>query len=189
MTEQLTLEVIDQNAFSSDALTPIAELLCLVWPKPGRTVASRVRTMTREIESADEEMSPRGYVVRENGAAIAFGQMLPRLIGSAEGDVAIAGLARVCTHPDHRGRGLGERVVRAAFELIDQGDFRASLFQTSPAVRPFYERLGCAQVDNRIVNSGGDDPDANPFWDEVVMRYPAKGRWPNGTIDLRGPGY
>jgi len=56
-------------------------------------------------------------------------------------------------------------------------------------VRPFYEKLGAVVVDNRIVNSLADNPAANPFWDEVVMRYPAGGDWPSGAIDLRGPGY
>jgi hypothetical protein len=72
---------------------------------------------------------------------------------------------------------------------VDAGHFDAALFQTKQNVRPFYEKLGCVLVQNRIVNSHGDDPAANPFWDEVVMRYPSTATWPAGTIDLRGPGY
>jgi len=56
-------------------------------------------------------------------------------------------------------------------------------------VRPFYEKLGACLVTNRIFNSLGNDPEKNPFWDEIAMRYPAAKHWPAGQIDLRGPGY
>ena len=75
------------------------------------------------------------------------------------------------------------------FDLVDHGPFAHSLFQTSHEVRPFYEKLGAGLVTNRIVNSLADDPTENPFWDEVVMRYPAAKHWPAGEIDLRGPGW
>jgi hypothetical protein len=88
-----------------------------------------------------------------------------------------------------RGRGLGELVVRAAFALVDEGQFEFALFQTNRRTQPFYEKFGAAPVTNPVINSLAAEPTANPFWDEVVMRYPADGNWPAGTIDLRGPGY
>ena len=72
---------------------------------------------------------------------------------------------------------------------IERGIFPFSLFQTSHKVRPFYEKLGATLVTNRIVDSLGDDPMASPFWDEVALRYPKDRPWPEGEIDLRGPGY
>ncbi|MEM9660155.1 MAG: hypothetical protein AAF961_17460, partial [Planctomycetota bacterium] len=99
------------------------------------------------------------------------------------------GLARVCSHPEHRGCGLGELVVRAAFGVVDDGEFPWSLFQTTYPVQAFYNKLGAQLVKNPIVNSLGEDPQANPFWDEIIMRYPAKADWPKGVIDLLGPGY
>jgi len=189
MSEQFTVESLEETNFSAEKVAPIAELLCAVWPKPGRTVETRVAAMTAEMDVADQRLAPRGFVVCEGGSAIAFAQMLPRTVGTTLGDITIAGLARVCSHPDHRGRGLGEVVVRAAFELVDRGEFEWSLYQTSTKVRPFYERLGAVVAKNRIVNSCGEDPEANPFWDTVVMRYPSNEGWPSGDIDLRGPGY
>jgi hypothetical protein len=79
--------------------------------------------------------------------------------------------------------------VRAIFDLVDHGPFEHSLFQTSHQVRPFYEKLGAGLVTNPIVDSLAADPSVNPFWDEVVMRYPAVKHWPEGEIDLRGPGF
>ena len=90
-------------------------------------------------------------------------------------------LASVCSDPEMRGRGLGETVVRAAFDTVDHGPFAHSLFQTSFKVQPFYEKLGCCLVTNRIVNSLAEDPAKNPFWDEIVMRYPAPSPGPKAT--------
>jgi hypothetical protein len=85
---------------------------------------------------------------------------------------------------------LGQAVVRATFDLVDHGPYPHSLYQTSVLVRPFYEKLGAGVVTNRIVNSlDAEDPTKSPFWDVVVMRYPAAKHWPTGDIDLRGPGY
>jgi hypothetical protein len=80
-------------------------------------------------------------------------------------------------------------VVRAAFDLVDHGAYPFALFQTGEKVRPFYEKLGCVTVDNRFVNSLADDPQAYPFWDTAIMRYPAGPGWPSGEVDLRGPGW
>ncbi len=112
-----------------------------------------------------------------------------RTIGTSRGDLTVLALSRVCTDPMVRGKKLGQAVVVATLVLVDRELFPFSLFQTSPDVRPFYERLGSATVDNRFVNSLAEDPTANPFWAEVVMRYPATGNWPIGEIDLRGPGW
>jgi GNAT superfamily N-acetyltransferase len=112
-----------------------------------------------------------------------------RVIGTSQGEITILALAQVCTDPDARGQKLGAAVVRAVFDAVDHGPYLHSFFQTSQRVRPFYEKLGCCMTTNRIINSLGDDPAANPFWDEVAMRYPAAKPWPEGEIDLRGLGY
>jgi len=101
----------------------------------------------------------------------------------------VMALAGVCSAPDRRGQGLGKAVVQASLGLVDGGVYQVSLFQTSRKVFPFYEKLGARLVTNRIVNSLAPDPAANPFWDEVAMSYPASVPWPEGPIDLLGPGY
>jgi len=114
----------------------------------------------------------------------------------------VAGLAKVCTDSTCRKKGLGATVVRAVFDLVDQKgvapkeqqevrqkDFRFALFQTTCEVQPFYEKLGACTVDNPVVNSQSDNPKDSPFWNGVVMRYPASEGWPTEEIDLQGPGY
>jgi predicted N-acetyltransferase YhbS len=185
------IETLDRRKMSETDARAIAELLVKVWPRPEKTVETRTADLLNFWQNyrGPEAEFPRAFIVREQGRVIAHAAALPRTIGTSAGDMTIMGLAQVCSDPEVRGRGLGAAVVRAAFDTVDHGPFAHSLFQTSFKVRPFYERLGGCLVTNRIANSLADDPTKNPFWDEVVMRYPAAKAWPAGDIDLRGPGY
>ncbi len=187
----MAIETLDRRSLSEAHARAVAELVCAIWPKPGRTVEIRMAEILnywKDYQGPEEE-HPRIFVIREHGRMIACASVAPRTIGTSRGDITVLALARVCTDPEFRGRGLGQQVVRAAFELVDRGPFPFSLFQTSERVRPFYEKLGAVVATNRFVNSHTADPQANPFWDKVVMRYPAGPGWPGGEIDLRGPGW
>jgi GNAT superfamily N-acetyltransferase len=187
----MPVEMWDARSFTPDQARIIGELLAAVWPKPNVTAADRAENLLalgRDYQGPDAQ-APRSYVYIEDGKLLAHSALIPRAIGASAGLITVGGLARVCTKPSARGRGLGELIARAALSAVDSGDFPFALFQTTHKVRPFYEKLGATTVDNPIVNSLADDPNANPFWDEVVMRYPADADWPRGVIDLRGPGY
>jgi predicted N-acetyltransferase YhbS len=182
----------DARTLTREQALNIGDLLVRIWPKPNVTFEDRAEQQLafgREYAGPDNQ-APRSYVVLDDrGRVIAHSLIFARTIRTTLGDMTIAALARVCSDPEHRGEGLGEAVVRAAMAPVDAGDFDFSLFQTSTKVRPFYEKLGCVHAENPITNSLGEMPGANPFWDTEVMRYPARGAWPTGTIDLRGPGY
>jgi predicted GNAT family N-acyltransferase len=187
----MQLETLDLRKLSEADARSVAELLCATWPKLGRTVEARVAEMTTCWRNYDgpEAQYPRSFLVRENGRVVAHASAVPRTIGASDDDLTVLALARVCTDPEVRGRKLGQAMVRAAFELVDRGTYAFALFQTSEAVRAFYERLSAVQVDNRFYDSQGEDPEASPFWDKVIMRYPATAGWPDGEIDTRGPGW
>ena len=187
----MQIETLDRRTITESDARAIAELLVAIWPKLGRTVESRTEEMLYQWKnySGPETEHARSFVVREGDRVVAHAGIEPRTIGTSEGDITVLALARVCTDPAVRGRKLGQAVVRAAFDLVGDGSFPFALFQTREAVRPFYERLGAAIVDNRFLNSLAADPSANPFWDKVIMRYPAGPSWPSGEIDLRGPGW
>lgn len=191
MSFTLQIETVDRRTIGEADSRAIAELVVAIWPKPDRTVDSFTADILTQWKDYDgpEAQYPRSLLIREGGRVVAHSSAYPRTIGTAKGDIAILALARVCTHPAVRGRKLGDAVVRATFELVDHGPFPYSLFQTTPDVRPFYERLGAIAIDNTFVNSLAADPKANPFWAEVPMRYPAAGDWPKGEIDLCGPGW
>ena len=187
----MQIETLDARTLSDSDALGIAELLVAVWPKPGKSVAYRQEQMLAMAKdyAGPENQAPKCFVGRVEGRIVAHSTFVPRIIGTPDGELTIAGLARVCSHPDCRGQGLGERIVRPVFDLVDDGTFPFSLFQTSVEVRPFYERMGACIVENPIVNSLAQDLHDSPFWDRVVMRYDDKEGWPAGQIDLRGPGY
>ncbi len=101
--------------------------------------------------------------------------------------MTVAALAGVLCDPEWRGRGFGSAVVRAAFDLIDDGAFPCALYQTD--VPRFYEKIGARQVSNRLVNSLANDPMVCPFWGKHAMIYPSSYPWPDGEIDTFGPGW
>ncbi len=187
----MQVETLDSRTLTEDQATEIAKLLVRVWPKSAKTLADRrdqLLAMGRNY-AGPKAQAPRSYIICENDEVIAHSAILPRTIGTTAGDLVIAGLTRVGTAPEQRGRGLGEIIVRAAFAAVDAGTFPFALFQTTGVVRPFYEKLGATMVENPIINSLEHDAHGSPFWDKEIMRYPSKGSWPKGEIDLRGPGY
>ncbi len=187
----MEVETLDARKYTLADAQAIGELLAEVWPNPAKSAEYRCQQLLAvgQNYNGPDEQTPRSFVVREGGRLIAHAAVLPRTIGTSRGDMTIAGLAQVCALPEHRGRGLGEAVVKRVFALVDAGDFPFSLFQTSPEVRPFYAKLGACVVENEIVNTFSEDLHVSPFWDKVVMRYPCSGQWPDGQLDLRGPGY
>ncbi|TWU00381.1 hypothetical protein Pla108_13300 [Botrimarina colliarenosi] len=174
-----------------DALAA-GELLAAVWPRPDRGPVERAEQLKRvgRDYSGSSQQEPISYLIWEGNKLIAHAMTFCRVVGTSAGDLPIMALAMVASDPACRGQGLGAAVTHAAFARIDNGDFPFAMFQTSLSIQSFYERIGCQLVENRIVNSlSEDDPQANPFHDDIVMRYPAGGDWPTGDIDLRGRGY
>jgi len=190
----MNIETLDLRTLSEADARAIADLLILVWPKKGRTLESwlqSIRDAWGQFEGPVSQ-SPRSLIIRQEDRIVVHALMKPRTIGTEQGEMTILALARVCVAPDLRGQNLGQAIVRAVFESVDEGVFPFALFQTTEPVQPFYERLGACTIENRVINSFGPQQETSqesPFRDPVVMRYPSGPGWPEGEIDLRGPGY
>ncbi len=185
----MQIETLDRRCLTEADALALAHLLAQVFPQRGfEERLTRLRAQWHDYHGPEEEY-PRSLVIRDGSRILAHAAALPRTIGTGAGDLTVVGLAQVCTDSAERGKGYGQAVTRAVFDLVDHGPFPHSLFQTSISTRVFYEKLGAGVVTNRFINSLEDDPLKNPFWDEVVMRYPAVKQWPAGEIDLRGPGW
>jgi len=173
----------------------IGEAQARTWPKPGKDAHFRSRMLLEkgQVACARPDLASRSFVLTVGDAGgeevIAHASLEPRQLLTTAGPIWIMGLAGVCSDPERRGHGLGGKIVRAAFAFVDEGPASFSVFQTSSDVQSFYQRLGSKVVENRIIDSTAEDPNACPFWDDVVLRYPASGDWPTGEIDLQGPGY
>lgn len=185
----MRIETLDRRNLTEAEARPVAELLVKVFPRRG--LDERLAKLVGDWREyrGPEEAHPRSFIIRENGRVLAHASASPRTIATSEGELLVLALAHVATDPEARGRKLGQAVVRAAFDLVDHGPFAHALFQTAGNVRSFYEQLGAGVVTNPIVDSISGQPMQNPFWDDVVMRYPAAKHWPPGPIDIRGPGW
>ncbi len=185
-----TVECIAYTDLTLEDARQMVALSMAVWPpKSPLSLDEAARGMLEQARQADPALRRRIFCVRDGGRIVAKASIFGRQIATAVGRMNVMALAGVCSDPAQRGRGLGVAVVKAAFAVVDAGEYPVSLYQTSEEVAPFYERLGATRVHNRFVNSRGEDPQANPFWDPVPMIYPARAAWPEGTIDLLGPAY
>jgi len=133
----MPVETWDARFFTPDQARVIGELLATVWPKPNVTAADRAENLLalgRNYHGPDAQ-SPRSYVFMEDGMLLAHAAVIPRVITTSAGAITMGGLARVCSDPQARGRGLGELIARAALGAVDAGDFPWALFQTSECGR------------------------------------------------------
>jgi GNAT superfamily N-acetyltransferase len=64
------------------------------------------------------------------------------------------GLSGVLTVPAFRGKGYGERVVRAAATFMEQDGADVGLFTCDPPLRRFYERCGWTQLEGASLVGG-----------------------------------
>ncbi|RYG64897.1 GNAT family N-acetyltransferase [bacterium] len=154
-------------------------LVFQVWPpKDGDEVD--VPTI---IEKARERKCHHFTIVKDE-ETLAIATLFVREIFTARGSLPVGALAGVCVHPNYRGHGWGRDVVLAAFDFLPRLEVEVSLFQTG--VPDFYARLGARLVFNRFHN--GSNP-RDPFHDAHKMIFPTSFDWPDGDIDLGGPGY
>ena len=124
------------------------------------------------------------HLARRENAVVAISRSFPRIVADEFGrHFPVLALASVCTHPEHRGQGLGRSMVTAAWSRLNPG-LPVSFFQTG--VPAFYEKMGARHVRNSLCNGKGD---SQPFWEPYAMIYPANAPWPESKIDLLGPGW
>ena len=187
----LPIQTLAAAGLSEADLRGVCELHQEAFDRPGRSLDQRLaEARARWIDPDIPDESGRlVHLIRDGERVVGVSMSLVRVIRTEQGPLTVLGLAGVATAGSHRGRGLGKRVIQAAWHPVDEGRYPVCLFQTG-AARGLYERLGARVVDNRFVDStDAADPEANPFRDEVAMIYPGTADWPAGTIDLQGPGY
>lgn len=186
------VQTLDLASISFADAAEIAALSNVGWPCAD-TQPEAIAKRTLEDQSSGKSLpgSHLWHIIREDDKIIASAETFPREIRVHEKPLTILALASVCTEPAYRGNGVGSAVVSAAFERVRDFIYPYALFQTTHRRRLFYERLGAVIVpETSILNSL--DPGAlsgSPFWDEIVMYFPASRRWPTGHIDTLGPGW
>lgn len=128
------------------------------------------------------------HLLYYKGGLAAVAQTSVRTVHAPKSDLDVLTLAGVFCAPPLRGRGLGKTVILDAFSRLKEEGLSHCLFQAGDS-RGLYEKLGATVVHNRFVDRTAQDPEANPWFEDWVMRYPAESPWPDGVIDLNGSGY
>ncbi len=183
---KLKIVKIKSSELTEEQWLGFGSLVNEAFPKEGVSDQQRVDSARQKVKGDEvfvlvfsEDNSKEDVVA----SAVCFKR---RIITSC-GELDILALASVAVRKSMRGQGLGVKVVRECFGRVDSGEFPVALFQTN--VAGFYTKLGARCIQNRVINSLGEDKDANPFWGENLMIYPAGYKWPDGVIDLLGEGY
>ncbi len=185
------VEIVKGVKLDQELALSIVKLKTKVWPKPDshEVLVAKVLDYSKRDDSQYGDMSH--FIVWDEDdpqTIIAHSQTFLREVRSGDQKFNVLALAAVCTDPEKRGLGLGKLVVEKSFAQIDEGLVPVCLFQTG--VQEFYEKLNCRRIENRFVNSfDQQEPHKRPFWDKCEMIYPANADWPEGDIDLLGPGY
>lgn len=183
----------EDRDLSSDELIAMVSLLNSVWPSQDKSLEELVGLLPRlrrhlRISYWGSQRPSMRHLIWEGDELIAHALTFERTVRHDGGELPVMALSAVCVGADYRGRGLGAEVVRSAFRRVDTGEFPVSLFQTP--IPEFYEKLGSTHVSNPFVDSRSrEDVSASPWRDPSIMIYPDQYVWPEGTIDLNGPGY
>ena len=152
--------------------------------------------------SADEFATQRWYHTppcddekwfgaRADGELIGSVRLVFRDVSTEAGDLRVGGIANVCSHPSHRGRGAAKACLMAAAGAIQRDADFGLLFCGEPA-RLFYEGLGWQTVDNLFHYRPGTAhaPLVTQVPSDYAMIRPGRrsvDAWPGGEIDLNGP--
>ena len=189
----LNIAVRHDTGLSREEIVSVVSLVYGFWPNKDKTIPELVEAFP-EIGKQYRASYPQirlpslRYIIWDKDKAVAHALTFERPIITGAREISVMALSGVCVLPRYQGKGLGAEIVRRTFGRIHGGEFGVSLFQTT--IPAFYEKLGATSVTNRFVNSRNKtDPDASPWHDEWVMMYPKSYSWPQGTIDLNGPGY
>lgn len=181
----MNIKTIGANHLSHNQIKQINDLTDSTWP---RTKPAGKTEEERKQLFLNRNPNKTCFLGLENERLVSYCEIFNHTLNTSKGALNIVGLASVCVDPTLRGKGLGAKIVQAAFREVDKSGAKVSFFQTG--VPKFYSLLNCKEVNNKIINSlNSESPDLNPFWEDHAMVYPATFEWPEGTIDLMGAGY
>jgi predicted acetyltransferase len=133
-----------------------------------------------------QEMPLHRYLVRSNaGALVAHLAVHEKVVGVADTDVAIGGMAEVCVHQSERGQGHVRRLLERAHQgLRERGIGFAFLFGDSRIYGSSGYRPIMATIRRLNSETGLFEVAHSPF---ALVRPLGDRSWPDGPVDLRGP--
>lgn len=154
-----------------------------------RLSASELNKQVDYVQGNIGTSDERWHIIRDStGSVVAKAHSFTRALTFPDGPRTVLALCGVNTHPDHRGKGFGVAVVRAAFGQLERlPDVDVCLFQTGSAMSFYTERFGCREVSKPDIFLHGLDGEL-AFTDVHVLIYPGSASWPEPgkAVDARG---
>lgn len=134
----------------------------------------------------NKELPAHRWIVRENEHLLmAHAALHDKRIATPAGERRVGGVAEVCVHPHHRGRGLVKLLLDAMHHWMDAQGFDFALLFGKPEV---YGSSGYRPVANPIRYF---DVNQNAWIERTIPSAQVRARdgaaWPAGRIDLGCP--
>ena len=131
------------------------------------------------------EPYPHRWILEDGrGNVIAHVGAHDKTVAAGGTSYRVAGIAEVCVHPDHRGRGHVRSMLRQAHRWLARRNFVFAVLFGAPDV---YVSSGYVRVDNLV----HDDPDAQGRIRrkkiEAMVRRLSNTPWPPCRVHLPGP--
>jgi GNAT superfamily N-acetyltransferase len=175
-------EIRDRAQLTQKDLEDIVILTRTVWPPKEPYDLQKVVEYYRNHPMPPVE---KHFLIRHEGRLVGYSQSFARDLTAGGRTIRNMALCAVCVHPEARKFGYGRDLVKAAFGFVDNGIFECSVFQTS--VPGFYEKLGSKVITTKFFD--GVNKNDKPWWDPIVMVYPAAFDLGQGPVDLNGGAY
>lgn len=130
------------------------------------------------------EMPQHRWMIREPGRIIAHVALHEKKIWSYDAEFEIGGIAEVCVHPEHRGKGLVKKMLAETHAWLRAcGVPFAVLF----GAEKVYSSSGYFVVHN--VYTGGTAAETRQLSDHAMAAELLGVKWPAGDMDLRGSSF
>ncbi len=182
----MNLHLKDRKQLTNLEVKKLLELLTSTWPpKDGKIDMDK---MIEDYKNESLNLFNKVLLFFNRKELVGHTEIFNREIIIEGEKKQILALAGVCLKPSFRGKDLGFKIVKKAFEFVDNGKFICSIFQTNVPV--FYNKIHCRQIHNTFINSKNkNDINIRPWKDPYVMVYPETYEMGNNIIDLNGDGY
>ena len=172
------IEFIEDAAVDAALDRQLRALLALCFTKPNDVVFHDRRYF-------HEPPRWRWFVRGTPDELIAHVAVHDKCIGTATGELRIAGIAEVCVHPQQRGHGLVRELLATAHPWLAAHDIPVAMLFGD---KKHYASSGYRNIANLIRSQNAETGAWIIEPSEWAMVKPLRNfDWPTGIVDLRGP--
>lgn len=174
------LKLIEERQMTAQTDQAIRDLLCICFP-PDVEIFSKLRPWNNVLPEYS-------LIYEKDGRLLGHVGVVYREISCNGLPAAVAGIQSMAVHPDLRGTGLGQAIMKECMaEASRRGVRFGLLFCNERLSKSFYNRLGWVRIDEEITMSDENGHTIDLSEKNIAMYLPlAAEPLPSGPIDLQG---